>query len=178
MLCQNILQCGILEVESMGRPNIYCFFLSKDVVLAQEMREGQRLSDWLPQGVKVKINAKLIREDAKAPYHATTVWVESEDRRITEHMVNRVFSDLEPETIEKYNNVSSDLCWQLNRKSQDDGGIRLISEKDKTKNRDLKSNCSPRTPTSPVRKHVAFQKERSLTPRTPSPRGDNLDNRK
>ena len=31
---------------------------------------------------------------------------------------------------------------------------------------------------SPVRKHVAFQKERSLTPRTPSPRGDNLDNRK
>lgn len=189
LLCQNFLQCGILEVEGMGKANVYCFFLSKDVLLAQDMRQGQRFSDWLPQGAKVKINAKLIRENAKAPYLATTVWVESEDSRVSEEMTNRVFRDVESEVMEKYTNISSDLCWQLSKKEQDDGGIRLISEKDTTKNRDssraIKSPRTPRSP-SPQRKHVAFQKDRSRspssrggrTPRTPSPRRSHERDRK
>merc|ERR1711963_1389403 len=89
LLCQNFLQCGILEVEGIGKPNIYCFFLAKDVFLAEKMKPNQKLSDWLPQGTRVKINAKLMRQDAKAPYLATTVWAESEDHMITEDMTNK-----------------------------------------------------------------------------------------
>merc|ERR1711892_1004617 len=176
LLCQNFLQCGILEVEGMGRANVYCFFLAKDVLLPQDLRQGQRFSDWLPQGSRVKINAKLIRENAKAPYLATTVWVESEDSRVSEEMTNGVFRDVEPDVMQKYSNISSDLCWQLNKKD-DDGGIRVISEKEKTKGRDSGRPRTPRTP-SPKRKHVAFHKDRSRspssrggrTPRTPSPK--------
>ena len=179
LLCKNQVQCGILEVVGMGRANVYCFFLAKDVLLAQDLRPGQKFSEWLPQGSRVKINAKLIRENAKAPYLATTVWAESEDNRVTEEMTNKVFRDIDSDVMQKYADVSSHLCWQLNKK--DDDGIRLITEKEKSRKRDHGGTPqevirSPRTPPSPPRKHVAFQKDRSppgarggRSPRTPSP---------
>ena len=136
LLCQNYQQCGILKVEGLDRTNVYCFFLAKDVLLPQDLRHGQRFSDWLPQGSRVKINAKLMRENAKAPYLATTVWVESEDSRVSEEMTNRVFRDVESDVMQRYSKISSDIS-QLNEKD-DIGGIRdlegsLVNERNKRK---------------------------------------------
>ena len=74
------------------------------MLLALDMRQGQRFSDWLPQGSRM-INAKLIRENVKAPYLATTVWEEPEDSRLTEEMTNMVFMDVESEVLEKFINI-------------------------------------------------------------------------
>ena len=90
VLAQNMLQCGILEVDLQGRSGVYCFFRGKDVVLQTPWAQGVKLSTWLPQGTLVKLNGKLMREKGKVPYVATTVWAESEDGRITQEMTNKV----------------------------------------------------------------------------------------
>ena len=101
VLAQNMLQCGILEVDLQGRSGVYCFFRGKDVVLQTPWAQGVKLSTWLPQGTRVKLNGKLMREKGKVPYVATTVWAESEDGRITQEMTNKV-----PDQINCYGSKS------------------------------------------------------------------------
>ena len=131
VLAQNMLQCGILEVELQGRSGVYCFFRGKDVVLATPWAQGVKLSAWLPQGTRVKLNGKLMRERGKVPYLATTVWVESEEGRITQEMTNKVFQEVEAELLDRFLKVAQDMAWQVQGRKDPEDGVKLIRREDK-----------------------------------------------
>ena len=126
-----MLQCGILEVELQGKSGVYCFFRGKDVVLANPWVQGVKLSTWLPQGTRVKLNGKLMRERGKVPYLATTVWAESEEGRITQEMTNKVFQEAEPELLDKYLKVAQDMAWQVQGRKDPEDGVKLIRRDEK-----------------------------------------------
>ena len=90
LYCHSSLQCGLLQVDGLRQGRQLCFFLASDVLLATELRPGQRLHEWLRQGARLKINAKLIRERARVPFLVTTAWAESEDSKVTEEMAGKV----------------------------------------------------------------------------------------
>ena len=157
VLAQNMMQCGILEVEQPGRSGVYCFFRASEVVLATAQGPGVKLSAWLPQGARVKLNGKLVRERGKVPYLATTVWVESEDARITTEMTNRVFQDIEPELLDRYNKIAQDLPWQISKKDPEDG-VKLIRREDKGERAKRERSRSPSP--APAKRPRAALKER------------------
>ena len=66
-----------------------------------------------------------------------------------------MYREVEAEALKKYTNMSEDLFHRVHQKDGEEGGIRLITEKEKFRGREPRARSrSPRTPT---------------TPRTPSP---------
>ena len=114
LLCQNLLKCGILDLQTPAGLT-KCFFFAPDVLLARTQRKGEEMSDWLKQGSKVRVNARRVSQNNNIPFIATTVWVESEARRLTEEMKNKVFKDIPQHLMDKYNKVSADVLKQYQK---------------------------------------------------------------
>lgn len=92
-----------------------------------------------------------VRERGKVPYLATTVWAESEDSRISSEMTNRVFQDIEPDLMDKYNKIAQDLSWQISKKDPEDGvkithgarGVRRSRSRSPGSRSSMRSSSSP-----------------------------------
>ena len=118
LICQNLLQCGLLDLQSPDGP-AKCFFLARDVLLARSQRKGEEMSDWLRQGTRVRVTARRVSQTSPVPFIASTVWTESEARRVTEDMKNKVFQDVPRQIMDKYYKVSADILNQY-KKGQSD----------------------------------------------------------
>ena len=114
LISQNLLQCGLLDLQSPAGPD-KCFFLARDVVLSRSQRKGEEMSDWLRPGTRVRVNARRVSQKSQVPFIATTVWAESESKRLTEEMKNKVFQEIPKHVMDKYNKVSVDILRQLKK---------------------------------------------------------------
>ena len=111
LLCHNYLQCGLLDLQSpAGKKK--CFFNAGDVLLGRTQRKGEDMSQWLKKGTKLRVNARKVSDKKEVPFIATTVWAESEGRRVTEGMKNKVFQDIPRQVMEKYSRTSADILSQ------------------------------------------------------------------
>ena len=118
LLCHNYLQCGLIDLQSPGGKR-KCFFNAGDVLLARTQRKGEDMSDWLKKGTRLRVNARKVSEKKEVAFIATTVWTESEGRRVTEVMKNKVFQEIPRQVLDKYNRTSEDILNQYKRGPRD-----------------------------------------------------------
>ena len=116
--CHNYLQCGLLDLQTpTGKRK--CFFNAGDVLLARTQRKGEDMSDWLKKGTRLRVNARKVSDKKEVPFIATTVWSESEGRRVTEVVKNRVFQDIPKKVMDKYSRTAADILSQYKGGARD-----------------------------------------------------------
>ena len=73
------------------------------------------MSDWLKKGTRLRVNARKVSEKKEVAFIATTVWSESEGRRVTEVMKNKVFQNIPKQVMDKYSTTSAEILSQYKR---------------------------------------------------------------
>ena len=87
--------------------------------MARTQRKGEDMSDWLKKGTRLRVNARKVSDKKEVPFIATTVWSESEGRRVTEVVKNRVFQDIPKQVMEKYSRTAADILIQYKGGARD-----------------------------------------------------------
>ena len=92
--------------------------------MGRTQRKGEDMSHWLKKGTRVRVNAKKVSDKKEVAFIATTVWAESEGRRVTEGMKNKVFQDIPKQVMEKYSRTSGDILSQYKGGPRDSSSSR------------------------------------------------------
>lgn len=125
LLVQQVLDCGIIEVEGNANRKAFCFFLGKDVVT--NSKPGDKLTDKVQPGSMVKVNARLMDSNASVPFLASTVW--SEGIEVGNEAVQKIMNPPEPEDERQYRKIAMDLSFQLknnDKSNKEEEDVRLI----------------------------------------------------
>jgi len=114
-LVQDLLECGVVQLEGPNRKPYYCLFFRKDFLSRNKLSFSQKLSVEIPVGTFLLANARLVEEGSSIPFLATTLW---EDGAILgEEQVSKLYNTLDSKEMDRYKMLSQDLEWHLPRVS-------------------------------------------------------------